>query len=79
MAVWPAKPATSTSPPPYGDLGAGFAECHHKLPLAAGERRTLLSDLAIVCANCHRMLHRRSPWLTVEELQEILATSGSGS
>jgi 5-methylcytosine-specific restriction protein A len=57
----------------YGELGDGFAECHHKLPLSAGERQTLLTDLAIVCANCHRMLHRHSPWLAVEELRALLA------
>jgi 5-methylcytosine-specific restriction protein A len=44
----------------YGALGEGYAECHHLTPLAeAGtEARTRLGDLAIVCANCHRMLHR---------------------
>lgn len=57
----------------YGPLGEGFAECHHRLPFAAaaGERRTRLADLAIVCANCHRMLHRR-PWRTVEQLRELV-------
>jgi hypothetical protein len=56
----------------YGRLGEGFAECHHTLPLgqAAGERRTRLSDLAVVCANCHRMLHRR-PWHTIPELRDL--------
>lgn len=56
----------------YGQLGIGFAECHHTQPLAqAGERVTTLADLAVVCANCHRMLHRR-PWRTVGELRELL-------
>ncbi len=57
----------------YGPLGRGFAECHHRLPLGSvvGVRRTRLSDLAIVCANCHRMLHHR-PWHTVEELRVLL-------
>ena len=63
----------------YGPLGKGFAECHHTLPLgrAAGERRTMLRDLAVVCANCHRMLHRR-PWHTVGELREQLNSRWSG-
>ena len=42
-----------------GKHGNGFAECHHKKPISTlmpGER-TRSSDLAIVCANCHRMLH----------------------
>lgn len=57
----------------YGQRGEGFAECHHTQPLAqtSGERKTTLSDLVVVCANCHRMLHRR-PWLSVSELRELL-------
>lgn len=58
----------------YGPLGDGFAECHHVRPLSTlrpGEK-THLNDLAIVCANCHRMLHRGSVW-TVEDLREVLA------
>lgn len=45
----------------YGDLGAGYAQVHHKSPLGAAPgrgRRTDLDDLAIVCANCHAMIHR---------------------
>ena len=44
----------------YGDLGKDFCEVHHRVPLAeldAGTK-TRLKDLAVVCANCHRMLHR---------------------
>ncbi|WP_411573808.1 HNH endonuclease [Streptomyces fradiae] len=54
----------------YGDRGAGYIECHHVLPLhMAGEGRTKLSDLALICANCHRMIHRRAPWPTPGELR----------
>lgn len=57
----------------YGELGANFAECHHKNPLSLRDenKETKLSDLAIVCSNCHRMLHRKRPWLKVEALKEI--------
>jgi hypothetical protein len=57
----------------YGSRGKGFAECHHTLPISqsAPDRRTRLSELAIVCANCHRMLHRR-PWLSVTELRMLV-------
>lgn len=45
----------------YGDLGRAYAQVHHVRPLAslgsAGER-THVRDLAIVCANCHAMIHR---------------------
>lgn len=44
----------------YGVIGKGFIECHHKTPLAELEayEETSLEDLILVCANCHRMLHR---------------------
>uniref|UniRef100_UPI0034A31B69 HNH endonuclease n=1 Tax=Streptomyces sp. SNU607 TaxID=2718875 RepID=UPI0034A31B69 len=54
----------------YGERGAGYIECHHVVPLhEAGEGRTKLSDLALICANCHRMIHRRAPWPTPGELR----------
>lgn len=57
----------------YGELGNGFAECHHKNPLSLRDenQKTKLSDLAIVCSNCHRMLHRKRPWLKVKALKDI--------
>ena len=56
----------------YGPLGQGFMECHHKIPLAdiEGETMTKLEDLALVCANCHRMLHREIDTLSIDELKK---------
>lgn len=57
----------------YGDLGKGFAECHHRLPLASlTERKTTIKDLAILCANCHRMIHRTRPLASVEDFAASL-------
>jgi 5-methylcytosine-specific restriction enzyme A len=43
----------------YGQLGEGYIEVHHVLPLhVSGLRETSLDDLALLCANCHRMCHR---------------------
>jgi len=41
-------------------LGTDCMEVHHIVPLsaAAGVVRTTLADLMLVCANCHRMIHR---------------------
>lgn len=43
----------------YGEIGRGFAHVHHLRPLAeaTGPTRTALSDLAVVCPNCHAMIH----------------------
>jgi hypothetical protein len=56
----------------YGERGRDFCEVHHTLPLSVGPRVTSLRDLAIVCSNCHRMLHR-PPLLSVAQLRELLA------
>lgn len=58
----------------YGDLGAGYIECHHKTPLSQydGSSGTTLADLVLVCSNCHRMLHRQLNTLSVEGLKEVL-------
>ena len=56
----------------YGDRGRGYIEVHHTLPLhASGEVRTRLQDLALLCSNCHRMIHRGRPWLTPDELRAL--------
>jgi 5-methylcytosine-specific restriction protein A len=57
----------------YGERGDGFIECHHLRPVASLRpgQVTRLSDLALVCSNCHRIVHRRAPWLTLEELKAL--------
>ena len=58
----------------YGIRGHGFTECHHNVPLSqSGATTTRIDDLTLLCANCHRMIHVRSPMLTVAELREIIA------
>lgn len=58
----------------YGQLGYGFAECHHIVPVSklTEGHKTKLSDLAIVCANCHRMLHKARPLISIDQLQTII-------
>jgi 5-methylcytosine-specific restriction protein A len=56
----------------YGDHGQGFCECHHTRPLSEGKRTTGLDDLAVICANCHRMVHRRKLMLTLAQLRKIV-------
>ena len=56
----------------YGDLGKGFIEAHHRVPLSEidGEKITTLEDLALVCSNCHRMLHKAISTLSIAELRK---------
>lgn len=63
----------------YGQHGAGYIECHHVIPLAQATsiRTTRPSDLAVVCSNCHRMLHRGDPPLTLSTLRQVMAILGS--
>lgn len=57
----------------YGKIGLGFIEAHHKLPISqlTGTTKTKMEDLALVCSNCHRMLHRGDPLLSVEALKQV--------
>jgi len=60
----------------YGDLGYKFIECHHRTPLAefTSISKTTINDLALVCSNCHRMLHRSIGTLSVETLKHMIAS-----
>jgi 5-methylcytosine-specific restriction enzyme A len=62
----------------YGELGRGYAECHHTTPISSlsGQTNTRLADLAIVCANCHRMIHHGSESRSIAELKSIIARVG---
>ena len=56
----------------YGIRSKDYIECHHKNPLSdtkVGEK-TKTEDLALLCANCHRVIHRYKPWISVEKLKE---------
>jgi hypothetical protein len=49
----------------YGDIGRGYIQIHHVIPVSAGEREVNPStDLVPLCANCHVMIHAK-PGLTL--------------
>lgn len=57
----------------YGVLGVGFIHVHHCEPVSQGERAVdPVTDMRPVCANCHAMLHRETPPMSIERLREIL-------
>lgn len=59
----------------YGERGREFIECHHTMPVSLlGENgKTSLSDLALVCSNCHRMIHAKRPWWSVGDAKAALS------
>lgn len=57
----------------YGSHGLDYIECHHRTPLhVTGQTQTKLADLALLCSNCHRMIHRTKQWLTVDQLKNLV-------
>lgn len=59
----------------YGEMGNDYIEVHHLTPISEKGGSYLINpiqDLRPVCANCHRMLHRRNPVLSIEELRTCL-------
>lgn len=58
----------------YGSRGRGFIEAHHNIPISelTTEREVRPEDFSMLCANCHRMIHKKLPWLRVEELKTII-------
>ncbi|OCJ59490.1 hypothetical protein A6U94_21890 [Agrobacterium tumefaciens] len=58
----------------YGKHGQGFIEAHHVEPLSNRNesRATSIEDFAMLCANCHRMIHRGDRVLSLKELKKIV-------
>lgn len=61
----------------YGPMGEGFIECHHTIPVSSLTTGcvTKVKDLALVCSNCHRMLHRRGLDFSIGDLRQLLASN----
>jgi len=58
----------------YGRYGEHFIEAHHNIPISELSEETVIeiSDLSPVCSNCHRIIHRKRPFLSINELREIV-------
>jgi len=59
----------------YGDRGLGFMHVHHCTPVSSSERQLTVDpihDLRPVCPNCHAMLHRSTPPLSVDDLRSLI-------
>lgn len=61
----------------YADRSGPVLECHHLVPLGGGgQRETRPSDLALLCANCHRAIHALRPWPKPDELAAAMVRLG---
>ena len=58
----------------YGELGKNFIEAHHIKPVSqmTENGKTSIDDIVMVCSNCHSMIHRKKPWLTVNNIKQII-------
>ena len=58
----------------YGEWGSDYIEAHHIVPVSEmkSSQKTKITDIAMVCSNCHRILHRSRPWLTVGQLKALI-------
>lgn len=60
----------------YGSIGKNYIEVHHVALLSSKDEEVEVNpatDLIVVCANCHRMIHRKKKKvLTLEELKNII-------
>lgn len=61
----------------YGVHGEGFIEIHQLHPVTKNEGEKSINpinDLIPLCSNCHRMVHRKTEMLSIDELKSILGS-----
>ncbi len=59
----------------YGDIGKNYIHVHHVVPLSEIRKEYELNpktDLIPVCPNCHAIIHRTQPALSIEQLKSYL-------
>ena len=62
----------------YGAIAEGLIEVHHTTPLSTLEAEYLVDpakELIPLCPNCHRVIHRSDPPLTLSELIDTVEES----
>lgn len=67
----------------YGEVGKNFIEAHHLVPIASiVQQRIALdpkADFAVLCSNCHRMIHRLKGVKNLDELKNAISASKKSS
>jgi len=60
----------------YGVIGKDFIHVHHIVPLSEIRKEYSLDpiqDLIPVCPNCHAMIHREKPALSIKQLRKLIS------
>lgn len=64
----------------YGELGREFIEAHHLTPIAnlgIGQFQiNIQTDFAVLCSNCHSMIHRLDDPSNLGQLRQIISQNG---
>lgn len=66
----------------YGSIGKNYIHVHHIVPLSEIKKEYRLNpvkDLIPVCPNCHAIIHRTQPALTIEQLRNHLLNNGKNT
>lgn len=63
----------------YGDAGDRSMEAHHKVPIEElqPDSITPVTEMAMVCATCHRVIHSEKPCLTIEQVRELMQATAT--
>ena len=70
----------------YGDISLSkkkeeFIEAHHKMMLSSLPKGEVvkfsIEDFAVLCSNCHKMVHKKNPPYTIDEMKIILKKSSN--
>lgn len=62
----------------YGAIGENYIHVHHVVPLSEIKKEYVLDpvkDLIPVCPNCHAIIHKTQPALTIEQLRQHLISN----
>jgi len=66
----------------YGPIGEGYIEVHHIIPVSEIGKDYMVNpvkDLIPLCANCHAIVHRKTPPLSIKEIASILKQTTSAT
>lgn len=59
----------------YGEIGTNYIEAHHLIPFSDLNENSKVSpknDMTVLCANCHRMIHKLQNVSNIEEFKKII-------